>query len=202
MEKEILNKAIQVSGIHPSRVQNVYQFGSRSYGTFNEWSDYDFIVVCNNPYFEKEIKLENFNIHLVTLDIFYQKLKAHIPTAVESYFLPQNLKFERVEIDWSPNISSLRHSFSHQSSNSWVKGKKKIVQGDYQIGIKSVFHSLRIPLFGTQISKFGKISNFSEANWIWDRLNSKYWTWVEIDAEFRSLRNEILSEFRESAPKI
>ncbi len=191
-----------MSGIHPTRVQNVYLFGSRVYGTNNDNSDYDFIVVCNNPFFEKEIKVDNYNIHLMTMDIYMSKLKNHLPTTVESFYLPDEFKYESIKVDWSPNLQSLRHSFSHVSSNSWVKAKKKILQGDYQIGIKSLFHSLRIPMFGKQIAEYGSILDFSEANFIWDNLSSKYWTWEEIDSEFRLDRNRILSEFRESSPKI
>jgi predicted nucleotidyltransferase len=202
MNNEILNSVIKLSGIHPSRVQNVYLFGSRSYGTATGESDHDFIVVCNNPFFEREIRVDNYNIHLMTMDIFLSKLKNHLPTAVEAFYLPEEFKFESIKIDWSPNRQSLRHSFSHVSSNSWVKAKKKIQQGDYQIGIKSLFHSLRIPLFGSQISKFGKIIDFSEGNWIWDDLQSKIWTWEDLDIKFRPIRNKILSDFRESSPKI
>lgn len=202
MEKEILNKAVHISGIHPTRVQNVYLFGSRVYGTNNDSSDYDFIMVCNNPFFEKEIKVDNYNIHLMTMDIYMSKLKNHLPTTVESFYLPDKFKYESIKVDWSPNSQSLRHSFSHVSSNSWVKAKKKILQGDYQIGIKSLFHSLRIPMFGKQIAEHGSILDFSEANFIWDNLSSKYWTWEEIDSEFRLDRNRILSEFRKSCPKI
>lgn len=201
MEKEILNSAIRFSGIHPRRIQNVYLFGSRVYGTDNQNSDYDFIVVCNNPYFEKEIKVDNYNIHLMTLDIYMSKLKNHLPTAVESFYLPEEFRDESVKVSWSPNPQSLRHSFSHVSSNSWVKAKKKLSQGDYDIGIKSLFHSLRIPLFGTQISKFGKIVDFSEANPIWEKLSSRIWTWEELDEEFRSERNRILTDFRLASPK-
>ncbi len=56
--------------------------------------------------------------------------------------------------------TKLRVAISTIVSNSWVKGKKKlIVQGDYDLNlaIKSTFHSLRILDFGTQIAMEGKI---------------------------------------------
>jgi hypothetical protein len=74
-------------------------------------------------------------------------------------------------------------------------------QGDYYIGVKSLFHSLRIPMFGIQIAKTGKIYDFSEANFIYDKIFSKEWTWEELDSEFRILRNKILSDFREVTTK-
>jgi hypothetical protein len=69
-------------------------------------------------------------------------------------------------------------------------------QVDYYIGVKSLFHSLRILMFGIQIANTGKIFDFSVANSIYYKIMSKDWTWEELDLEFRPLRNSILSEFR------
>ena len=78
--------------------------------------------------------------------------------------------------------------------------KKKLEIGDYHTGIKSLFHSLRIPIFSTQIVKTGEI-DFSSANYIWDKLKSKVWNWEELDLEFREMRNNILTEFRKVTEK-
>jgi hypothetical protein len=95
-------------------------------------------------------------------------------------------------------------SISHFRSNSWIKAKKKISQNndyDYYIGVKSLFHSLRIPMFATQIATTGRINDFSCANFIWNKINSKIWNWEELDLEFRELRNNILTEFRKLTEK-
>jgi predicted nucleotidyltransferase len=42
-----LDEIVKISGIHPSRVC-VYIFGSRVYGTSNDKSDWDIIMVANN----------------------------------------------------------------------------------------------------------------------------------------------------------
>jgi predicted nucleotidyltransferase len=39
-----LDEIVKISGIHPSRVFNVYIFGSRVYGTSNDKSDWDIIM--------------------------------------------------------------------------------------------------------------------------------------------------------------
>lgn len=191
------DEVIKRSKIHPVRVKNIYVFGSQVYGTVNKDSDCDFIMVANTPNTNQEIRSGNFNIHVMTEDQFYHNLKEHHSSTVECFFAPQEFRLlESVKFDWKPNISSLRHSFSHISSNSWVKCKKKLLQDDYYIGIKSLFHSLRIPMFGTQIATSGKIYDFSEANFIYDKIMSKEWTWDELDTEFRELKNTILSDFR------
>jgi hypothetical protein len=82
-----------------------------------------------------------------------------------------------------------------------VKCKKKLEQDDYHIGVKSLFHSLRIPMFATQIAISGRITDFSCANFIWDKIKRKRWTWEELDDEFRELRNQIQTDFRKVAEK-
>ena len=74
-------------------------------------------------------------------------------------------------------------------------------QGDYYIGIKSLFHSLRIAMFGIQLAENGKIVDWTCANYIWDKLQSKQWTWEELDKEFRAERNKVLTEFRQITEK-
>ena len=195
-------EVIKRSKIHPVRVKNIYVFGSRVYGTTSVDSDWDFIMVANTPNSNQEIRSGNFNIHVVTEEQFLKNLKDHHSSTVEAFFAPSQFRLqEEVKFNWSPNIPSLRHSFSHISSNSWVKCKKKMDQGDYYIGVKSLFHSLRIPMFGIQIAKTGGIYDFTVANSIYDRIMSKDWTWEELDSEFRILRNSILSDFRSFTQK-
>ena len=195
-------EVIKGSKIHSSRVKNIYVFGSQVYGTTTRNSDWDFIMVANTPNTNQEIHSGDFNIHVMTEDHFLKNLKDHHSSSVEAFFTPKEFRLqEDVKFDWKPNIPSLRHSFSHISSNSWVKAKKKMEQGDYYIGVKSLFHSLRIPIFGIQIAQTGSIYDFSVANYIHDKIFSKEWTWDELDKEFRPLRNSILTDFRNITTK-
>jgi len=194
-------EVIKRSKIHPVRVKNIYVFGSQVYGTNTHNSDWDFIMVANTPNTNQEIRSGDFNIHVMTEEQFLKNLKDHHSSSVEAFLTPKEFRLqEDVKFDWKPNIPSLRHSFSHISSNSWVKSKKKIEQGDYYIGVKSLFHSLRIPIFGIQIAQTGSI-DFSVANYIHDKIFSKEWTWDELDSEFRPLRNSILTDFRNITTK-
>jgi len=195
-------EVIKRSKIHPVRVKNIYVFGSQVYGTTTHNSDWDFIMVANTPNTNQEIRSGDFNIHVMTEDQFLKNLKDHHSSSVEAFFTPKEFRLqEDVKFDWKPNIPSLRHSFSHISSNSWIKCKKKMEQGDYYIGVKSLFHSLRIPIFGIQIAKTESIYDFSEANYIHDKIFSKEWTWNELDLKFRPLRNSILTDFRNVTTK-
>jgi hypothetical protein len=159
-------------------------------------------MVANTPNTNQEIHSGDFNIHVMTEYQFLKNLKDHHSSSVEAFFTPKEFRLqEDVKFDWNPNIPSLRHSFSHISSNSWVKAKKKMEQGDYYIGVKSLFHSLRIPIFGIQIAQTGSIYDFSVANYIHNKIFSKEWTWNELDSEFRPLRNSILTDFRNITTK-
>lgn len=196
---------IRTSGIHPSRVFNVYIFGSRVYGTSSNDSDWDIIMVANNSVESTEIRRGLYNIHVYTPDKFKADLDWHRINNLECIYAPdwaklkETIKYDNFKIE----PIKLRHAISHISSNSWVKCKKKLnVAGDYYTGIKSLFHSIRIPMFGAQIMQHGKITDFSCANFIWNKLKKDRWNWERIEDEFKLLHNSVLTEFRKNAPKI
>jgi len=213
-----IDNIIKESGLHKSRVHNIYVFGSRVYETHSDNSDWDIIVVANNSVESIEIKSDLYNIHIYTPKKFQEDLDWHMPKNIECYFAPSWAKLqESIKFDFTLDIKKLRHATSHVSSNSWVKSKKKLEIGDYHIGIKSLFHSLRIPMFSTQLINTGHI-DFTSANFIWNKLNRvdenwchysdlpsansyKSWNWEELDLEFRELRNNILTEFRKVTEK-
>ena len=199
---DILSEIIKKSKLHKSRIFNVTVFGSRVYNNFSENSDWDVIIVANNSVDNIEIKDNLFNIHIYTPNKFINDLNWHKPNVLECFFAPDEFKLmNKIEFEFVLDKIKLRHSVSHVSSNSWVKAKKKIFQDEYHTGIKSIFHSLRIPMFATQVATKGTIYDFEVANPIWEKLISKEWTWEELDNEFRELRNSILTDFRKVCEK-
>jgi predicted nucleotidyltransferase len=197
------NDVINLSNIHPSRIFNIFIFGSTVYGTNSEKSDIDVIMVANNSVEAIELKGEKYNIHIYTPDKFKEDLEWHRINNLECIYAPTWAKIqENIKYDLDIDFPKLRHATSHISSNSWVKCKKKLEIGEYHTGIKSIFHSLRIPIFATQVATKGTIYDFEVANPIWEKLISKEWTWEELDQEFRELRNEILTDFRKVAEKL
>ncbi len=199
-----LDNIIRTSGIHHSRVFNVYIFGSQVYGTADSSSDWDIIMIANNVVESTEIRKGLFNIHVYTPDKFKIDLDYHRINNLECIYAPswaklkETIKFD----DFKINKNKLRHAISYVSSNSWVKCNKKLtVENEYYIGIKSLFHSIRIPIFGIQIAKFGRITDFSEANFIWDKIKKNHWEWPEIHKEFRPFLNATLTEFRKLVPR-
>lgn len=210
-----IDTIVKASGIHPSRVFNVYIFGSQVYGTANKDSDWDIIMVANNSIESTEIRRGLFNIHVYTPNKFKADLDWHRINNLECIFAPDwAILRETIDYrkDFKLDISKIRHATSHISSNSWVKCKKKLTVADeYYTGIKSLFHSIRIPMFATQIVNYGRIVDFSCANFIWDRLTFRdkpiylrdklKWTWDQLDNEFREIHNNVLTDFRKVTTK-
>lgn len=198
-----LKDIIRASGLHPKRIFNVYIFGSRIYGTYDNKSDWDIIMVANNSVESTEVRNGLYNIHIYTPDKFKADLEWHRINNLECIYAPEWAKLKE-DINYTLKVDNkkIRHAISHISSNSWVKCKKKLnVANEYKIGVKSLFHSIRIPMFGTQIMKYGEIKDFTCANNIWYEIRNKRWTWEELNKKFKPLYNKQLTEFRKYAPK-
>ncbi len=191
-------KSIQ-SFLIDKNVLNVYQFGSLVYKSNNEKSDQDFIMVVKE-YFESP----DINIHVYTVNQFQLLLDRHDIQALECYFLSsQFILKEKHKFNFTLDKAKLRVSISTVASNSWIKGKKKlVVAADYDVNlaIKSIFHSLRILEFGIQIANVGKIENYSFMNWALIELQNEE-LWVKIEERFKKVYNSKSSEFKILAPK-
>ncbi len=188
-------------------ILNIYKFGSHVYGTNDENSDEDFIVVAKEYFESKDI-----NLHVFTVNQFRDQLDNCDIQMLECIFLPKEciIKEEIKFVLLNLNKSKLRTAISTISSNSWVKGKKKLtVMGDYDVrlAIKSVFHSLRILDLGIQIAREGKIIDYSSSNFILEdlkRLAKEFQhgdLWQKIDEKYRKIFNSRSSEFKALAPK-
>lgn len=185
---------------------NVYYFGSTAYGTRSFQSDDDFILVVKE-YFDPE----DINIHVYTKEQFQLKLDMCDIQMLECFFLPEEFKLrETIKFEFNLNKFALRTSISTISSNSFVKGKKKlIVSGDYDayLAIKSIFHSLRILDYGCQIAMHGKIINYKSMNYVLEdlkQLSSIYQhndLWENIETRYKKIFNAKSSEFKALCPK-
>lgn len=177
-------------------------YGSRVYGTHSDKSDYDFMAIVSRcASTGTEFRHDNVNIHIYTMDDWREQLKAHKIHTLEGYFHPD--KQVRKRYDFKLDLSALRNELSAKSSHSFVKAKKKIdKEKDYYVGWKSLFHSLRILNFGTQLAKFGEIKDFGAANHHWfDILGSQQYGWDYFKEKYQPIYNDLATEFRKVAPK-
>lgn len=197
-----LQEVLDSANVHPARTIAAYVYGSRVYGTADSESDWDVALIAKTSVEAVEIKTDMFNIHVYTWDRWVADLEWHNPKNLECHFAPDwAVLLEKQRHNLSINEARIRHAVCHVSSNSWVKARKKIEGGEYRTGVKSLFHSIRIPMFGAQMAKTGSIGDFSCANSVWKEIDSRRWDWASLDERFRNERNSVLTEFRKLAAK-
>lgn len=193
--------------LEDSNILNVYRFGSIVYKTYNVKSDEDYIVVTK----EKVIS-PNVNFTFFTVKEFELSLQTHDIQILECLNLPKHhILKEEFPFNYIIDKSKLRVSISTISSNSWIKGKKKLtVLGDYDsyLATKSIFHSLRILDYGTQLALYSRIQDFTSMNWVWEdlvKLSNSYSyveLWEKIEAKYKKIFNEKSSKFKSLCPKV
>jgi len=188
-------------------ILNLYHYGSVVYNCKGTNSDNDYIVVVNNDSeYQEQLKINNNDYSFYKESEFRELIKKHEITALECLFLDSKfIVRETVKFDFELDLQQLRESISKKSSNSFVKAKKKlIVEKDYDlyVGKKSLFHSLRIILFGTQIAIYGKITNYEEANIYYnDIVNNDVVEWEYFKNIYQPIYNNLKTEFRKWAEK-
>lgn len=205
----------------------LFGYGSRVYGTNTPSSDRDFICLSQSTDVYEDPR---GTCQAYSLEDFKKKIIEHDVSILESISLILSHNTDQFRImPWADeylfeiltcykenfNIPSLRKSFSQVSSNSFVKAKKKIVleNEDSYIGIKSLFHSIRILDFGTQIAKNKNhyIWDFRSCNDIWLEIYSKKdeimkcvgneEEYKKLTQPWKKLYNEKHSEFKKVTEK-
>lgn len=181
------------------RIIKMYRYGSRVYGTATDKSDYDFIAIVESDkdlYYS--VNKPNTNFTVYSESMFIKRIQEHHISALECIFQKKDdpyLKYFKL------NKEKLRRSLSATASNSFVKCKKKLKQGDYYIGKKSLFHSLRILGYGIQIALTGRIVDYSAYNSYHDIIMGMTTNeWEDYNKFFKKEFNRKKSEFRRVAP--
>lgn len=173
-----------------------FLFGSHIYGTANIESDKDYIVVIDAPE-GTMYNCQNFegsDYVCYSYEDFRQAIFAHKVQMLEVLF------YHEFIIDFKLDLQLLRKEFSSVASNSYVKCKKKIADGEVYIGLKSLYHSLRILMYGIQIAKHGKIVDFYEANCYYEEIMDIGGDWDKLHKRFKPIYNKLKSELRTLAP--
>jgi predicted nucleotidyltransferase len=175
-----------------------YTYGSVVYKCTTNTSDIDFIVVVeskdDNLYYSVNNSEGDYTVY--SEQMFIKKIREHRISALECIFQAEDDQF----LDYFHVVPELlRREISAVSSNSFVKCKKKLAIGEDYIGKKSMFHSLRILMFGIQIAKYGKIVDFTEANHLLPIIMDMK-DWNEIKEYCQPIFNSLKSEFKTLAP--
>jgi len=180
-----VQQIIEKVEIHPLKTRNIYLYGSRIYGTSNEDSDYDIILIGASllEHSEKNLKIDGkrLNVHIITPDVFKRGLENHDIMNLECYFSPDWARLqEKEQLKFVLNKKKLAKNIIAQSFNSWQGGKHRLNEGDNYRGLKSIFHSLKMLMFAIQILEHGKIIDYTSANYLHKEINDCN----EIDWEY------------------
>lgn len=149
---------------------NIYEWGSRVYQTATEFSDWDYIAIVPDDFPEEPDQYE-FGNHTYNIEHesdWLAKLKRNSVEALECLSLsPKFIVKKTKSYPFTFNPDGARAAISERASIAWVKGKKKLTiekDFDWRGGKKSIWHSLRLYMFGTQCAQYGSIVDFTEAN--------------------------------------
>lgn len=193
------------------KVLGIYKHGSQIYGTAHSDSDIDLIIILDKkpekssekvvwgPYDIVEYDLSEWRLKRENLDVDVVECLMEPSSAILSF--SEDMGFFAEKLD----LTKIRSSFSKAASNSWVKCKKKLtVESDFNpyIAKKSLWHSLRILMFGIQIMNTGKIYNYGEANELYNEIvknDSNDWEYYK--EKYQPLYNSLKSEFKRAHDK-
>ena len=197
----------QLPDISDSDILAVYPYGSRVYGSSRAMSDYDFIIITKN--LTQDTLTLNNHIHatMYSYKDYINRLDDHEISILECMSLPREMMVKAIvhpQLDFI-DVEKLRVSISTKSSNSLVKAKKKITLYDDReskyIGLKSLFHSLRMIRFAIQLARFGKIVDFGECNELYDQMLNEPLDWDYLLEKYKPIHNAWCTEFRVLSPK-
>ena len=180
------------------KVIKMYSYGSSVYGTETEKSDFDFIVVVESKdKYTYSVSKDGADYTVYTEPLFREMIQEHYVHILECIFQSLDDSYlTYFELD----LEKLRRQYSGVTSNSYVKCKKKIRDGEEYIGLKSMFHSIRLLEFAIQIAKHGRIVDYSSANRYLGTIMTIGADWDTLDSIFRPIYNSLKSELRLLAP--
>ena len=201
-----------------NRIMIIVEYGSSVYGTTTDKSDTDLICIVDSDediYDVLVYKEHDLDLHLISFKTFEKLLNVHDIMALEIWYqLPNGFKSL---LEFSLNLDTLRRKVSAVCSNSWSKARKKldIPEEDDYLGLKSLFHSIRILSYGIDIARDGKIDFKNilidtdtgekiSCSDFWKQLQYEYsqgFRWKEFKAEYTPLQNSNAAIFRLLAPK-
>lgn len=198
-----------------------FMYGSYVYGTNTDKSDKDIIVIVDD-----NIELENsvngikeifvtdgiteYDFQIINNNTFKKMIYEHHIIAVESLFMSSDM-YSSIELFNSLYAKyfildkwKLRQVISKIVGNSYAKCHKKLtVEKDYDLyrSQKSLYHCIRLYMFGIQIGKTGKINDYSEANHYLKEILDKKYSWEQYKKEYKPLLNKLRSEMVLYCPK-
>lgn len=178
-------------------------FGSQVYGLTNSKSDKDYIYIYSNDF---DLTLIPKDDNHMTVHMFQSELNQHSIKALEAYFFSKELQDN---FEFKLNTSFLRKRLSAIVSNAHVKAKKKFIDDEVYIGLKSYFHCIRLLTMFTYLAKHGTFNPSSfkyELEYIYlDIINRQKdnptTMFLELEKDYKKMLKSLQYTFRMYCPK-
>lgn len=159
-------------------ILNIYCYGSRIYGTADENSDSDYIIVTKSAMLKSGAFKQNAisNKDRSIQGIIYSRggfmdaINNYDISAHECLSLPED---KIIKAKWPFKVQKwdtkeMVKKIITKASNSWHTADLQAKDGWIYPAKKGIFHALRILHFGLQLKEHQKIVDFEECNFIWE----------------------------------
>lgn len=196
-----------------------FNYGSAVYGTLTEKSDRDVVCIVddsvdlsdayNNIWEYHDGLTPETDYQFIRESQWIEMVRGHHIIWIEARDLsPEHIISGRpseYEQHFSLDLWQLRQVISAIANNAWAKAHKKMtVEKDYDLyrGQKSLFHALRVMVFGTQIGRSGHITDYAAANHYWDDIYAMgECGWDAYKEKYKTILNSVRSEMVSVLPK-
>lgn len=166
-------------------ILSVFPYGSRIYGTANQFSDHDYIIVAKSTipsgaFRDNAVSNKDYTIQgtLYSRAGFIDAINNYDMPAMECLSLA---KEEAILSKWPFKVTKwdekeMAKKVIQKASASRHIADKNAKHDHREQSKKGMFHALRILYFGLQLKEHQKIVNFSECNDLYKKI-------MEIDAD-------------------
>jgi len=191
-------------GIKNDDIVILIPHGSRTYGRFNDNSDWDFVCVLRDDKPLESINHENVDVNVWTEKEFDDKIAEHDIQTLENLFCPNPLrgygvlKAKRNEfIGKGIDRVKLRTSISRTCSRGVSYAKTLWGYNDFHRSKKNICHAYRFTLFGLQLINSNKIHDYECANAFADRLDK-----TNDGGDYKEVLGEFLTECKQLSKQL
>lgn len=156
-----------------SQILNIYPYGSKIYGTSNEDSDDDFVIVYRSSllpsgsFKDNAISSDDRSVQgsCYSRSGFIDAINNYQISALECIFLPDD-KIVQKKMNFSMNkfdVKELSKKIISTASSSWHFANLSYQDDHIDSSKKNTYHALRILDFGIQIKENRRIVDYSNA---------------------------------------
>jgi hypothetical protein len=188
-------------GLDYSKIANIYCYGSKTYGTDNEYSDDDYIIVYKSvlpsgSFKDNAISSPDRKIQGVCYSRsgFLSAIDEYEIGALECLSLPEDKIIQKI-IDFKIrkfDTKYLAKKIIQKASSSFHFAKLADESGNTPYVMKNVFHALRILDFGFQIKEHQRIVDFTSMNTLMDEIYKNHEIrWFTYKDRFNELSEKL-----------